>query len=94
MTENESTNQDRNDGEAAACPVTGISRAFDPFAADPYEVYARARKEAPVFHSPEIGYCVLTRDEDVREAMMNAENFSASVALELYKQNPVPEDRP
>ena len=40
------------------CPVAGIGREFNPFVepnlAEPYGFWLRARKEEPVFYSPEL----------------------------------------
>lgn len=67
------------------CPMTGLSQVFDAFDGDPYEVYARARREEPVFYAPEIGYWVVTRYEDVQRVMLDSEAFSAANVLELVK---------
>jgi cytochrome P450 len=64
------------------CPVTGMGRDFDPFATDPYPLLHRAREEEPVFYSPEVGYWVVTRLEDVIEVLRDAETYSARIALE------------
>ena len=55
--------------EADRCPVTGVGRDFDPFVdpylADPYPFWLRARRSEPVFYSPELDYWVVTRYEDI-----------------------------
>jgi hypothetical protein len=38
----------------------------DPYLADPYPFFARARAAAPVFYSPDLDYWVVTRYHDVR----------------------------
>ncbi len=78
------TEETRSGANGGGCPVTGIGQEFDAFVPDPYAWYTRAREEEPVFYYPKIDYWVVTRDGDVREAMMNAENFSAEIALQLY----------
>ncbi|MEN0135069.1 MAG: cytochrome P450 [Rhodococcus sp. (in: high G+C Gram-positive bacteria)] len=62
---------------------------FNPFAEDylqdPYAVYTRARTEEPVFYSPEIGYWVVSRYDDVVAIFKDTESYSASVAVEMIK---------
>lgn len=54
---------------------------FDPFEmADPFPFYARAREEAPIFYSPEIGYWVITRYEDVKAVFKDLETFSSEIS--------------
>lgn len=68
------------------CPVSQFAVDFNPFGGDylqdPYPVYDRARREEPVFYSPELGYWVVTRYDDIREIFRDTESFSASVAAE------------
>jgi cytochrome P450 len=48
----------------------GLAGRFDPFRdpylADPYPFFARARAATPVFYSPDLGYWVVTRYHDIR----------------------------
>lgn len=99
MTEENITGQqaEQANGGSSGCPVTGgttaatdsgmsmstMSELFDPFKGEPYEEWARARKEEPVFYSPKIDHWVITRDEDVRHVMMNPQTFSATNVLQL-----------
>ena len=50
---------------AQRCPVTDLGREFnpfvDPYLADPYAFWLRARQAEPVFYSPELDYWVVTR---------------------------------
>jgi hypothetical protein len=69
----------------ASCPVTHMSQAFDPFDGEPYALYTQARREEPVFYSPQIGYWVVTRYEDIERIMLDSETFSAANVLELFK---------
>jgi hypothetical protein len=68
------------------CPVSHLASEFnpfvDPYLANPYEFLARARAEEPVFYSPELGYYVVTRYEDIRSVFRDTEHFSATIALE------------
>jgi len=70
---------------ASKCPVTGMGAAFDPFDGDPYAIYAQARREEPIFYSPQIGYWVVTRYDDVEKIMLDSETFSAANVLDLIK---------
>jgi hypothetical protein len=70
--------------QADGCPVTGIGREFDPFVdpylADPYLFWLRARQSEPVFYSPEVEYWVVTRYEDIKAIFSDPKSFSASNA--------------
>jgi cytochrome P450 len=58
---------------------------FDPLAPDqlehPYPVYARLRKEQPVFYAENYGFWVVSRYDDVVEASKAHRSFSSSNAL-------------
>ncbi|MEM7335691.1 MAG: cytochrome P450, partial [Chloroflexota bacterium] len=61
-----------------SCPITNLSNAFKPLdLTDPYPVMAQARREEPVFYSPEIDYWVVTRFEDIRAVFQDFETFTA-----------------
>ncbi|TKG72925.1 cytochrome P450/oxidoreductase [Prauserella endophytica] len=79
---------------AAGCPVSANAAAFDPFGeayqADPPEAVRWSREEEPVFYSPEIGYWVVTRYDDVKAVFRDNVLFSPSIALE--KITPVSEE--
>jgi cytochrome P450 len=68
----------------ARCPATGLGREFDPFAepylADPYPFWLRARHDEPVFYSPEIDYWVVTRYADIKAIFSDPMTYSASIA--------------
>lgn len=66
--------------------LAGTYRAFDHW--DMFDVLARARREQPVFHSPEIGYWVVTRRADVLATLADAERFSAAIALSPVRTLP------
>ncbi|CAL9499842.1 cytochrome P450 [Streptomyces sp. enrichment culture] len=60
--------------ETSAPPVAEV---YVPFADDdPYPVYARARREEPVFFSPALDAWVVTRYEDVRTVLGNPKAYS------------------
>jgi len=71
-------------GSAHRCPVTSIGREFnpftDPYLAEPYAFWFRARKEEPVFYSPELDYWVITRYEDIKAIFADPATFSATIA--------------
>ncbi len=48
------------------------------FLGDPFPVYARLRREAPVYFSEETGYYVVSRYEDVTNVLRNATDFISS----------------
>jgi cytochrome P450 len=63
------------------CPVTGLGAEFnpfvDPYLADPYTFFARARHEEPIFYSPLIDHWVVARYEEVRRVVTDPETFSS-----------------
>jgi cytochrome P450 len=70
------------------CPVTGSSLAeiFDPFdLTDPYPFYERARREEPIFYSPQLKYWVVTRYEDIKAIFKDPLTFSAEIAQSPYR---------
>ena len=71
---------------AAACPVDDLAAAFDPFGEgyqqDPPEYLRWAREQAPIFWSPQLGYWVVSRYEDVKAIFRDNLAFSPSIALE------------
>ncbi|WP_048877019.1 cytochrome P450/oxidoreductase [Saccharomonospora saliphila] len=76
---------------AGACPfgdgsVSPQAAAFDPFGeayqADPPEALRWSRDDEPVFYSPELGYWVVTRYDDVKAVFRDNRTFSPSIALE------------
>ncbi len=68
------------------CPVSSGAAAFDPFTEpyqlDPASYLQWAREEEPVFWSPELGYWVVTRYDDVKAVFRDNISFSPAVALE------------
>ncbi|WP_459800202.1 cytochrome P450 [Herbidospora sp. RD11066] len=63
-----------------SCPIL-----FDPLSpeqlADPYPLYARLRREAPVFYSEAHGLWVVSRYEDVLAVVRDTETFSSQNAV-------------
>ncbi|WP_340537738.1 cytochrome P450/oxidoreductase [Nocardioides sp. GXZ039] len=68
------------------CPVSGRAQSFTPFGSeyqlDPGAALAWAREDEPVFWSPELGYWVITRYEDVKAVFRDNLTFSPAIALE------------
>ncbi|MEM5474079.1 cytochrome P450/oxidoreductase [Hoeflea sp. AS60] len=68
------------------CPVSAGAQAFDPFAAEylanPAEALRWSRDQEPVFYSPQLGYWVVSRYEDVKAVFRDNITFSPSIALE------------
>ncbi len=68
------------------CPVSHDAAAFNPFgdayAQDPPAYLRWAREKEPVFFSPELGYWVVTRYDDIKEIFRDHRRFSPSNALE------------
>src|SRR5689334_5426596 len=54
----------------------------DPYLADPYPFFARARAAAPLFHSPRLGYWVVTRYQEIQHVFQRPEVYSAANVLE------------
>lgn len=68
------------------CPISSKAAAFNPFAPsyqhNPAETLRWAREEEPVFYSPELGYWVVTRYDDVKAVFRDNILFSPANALE------------
>ncbi len=68
------------------CPVSPRAAAFDPFdpayMQAPGEYLRWAREQEPVFWSPQLGYWVVTRYEDVKAVFRDHLLFSPAIALE------------
>jgi cytochrome P450 len=58
---------------------------FDPgfYTSDPFAVYRWMRDEAPVYHSEQWGWWVLTRFEDVRAAALDASTFLSFEGMDI-----------
>jgi cytochrome P450 len=73
-----------------------LTLAFNPLAPDPiedpYPLYARLRRERPVFHSPIFDLWVVTRYADISEVERETARYSSVGALEA-RAKPHPEVR-
>lgn len=77
----------------AGCPfhggapaAQGVAERFQPFdLTDPFPFYRLAREQAPLFFSPQLGYWVVTRYEDIKSVFNDWEAFSAENAQTPYR---------
>jgi hypothetical protein len=66
-----------------------VSADFDPFdIASPFDFYARARAEEPVFFSEELGYWIVSRYEDIQAIFKDPKTFSSENTQAPYKPRP------
>jgi cytochrome P450/ferredoxin-NADP reductase len=76
------------------CPISKNAAAFNPFLSEyqqnPAAALEWSREEEPVFYSPELGYWVVTRYDDVKAVFRDNILFSPSIALE--KITPAPQE--
>jgi cytochrome P450 len=56
--------------------------------ADPFPFYARARAEAPIFFSDELGYYVVSRYEDIQAIFKDPATFSSENTQSPFKPRP------
>lgn len=81
--------------EEGGCPVF---HAFDPLEhpeqlSDPGRALREARRETPVFYMPKYGLWVMTRYEDVREAIRDSETYSNGSTIRVPDVPPEYVDR-
>jgi cytochrome P450 len=61
--------------------MIGVDLIYSPYDPavndDPYPVYARLRREAPVYHNPELGFWALSRHADVSAALVDGARYSS-----------------
>ncbi|PXW99878.1 cytochrome P450 [Mycolicibacterium moriokaense] len=78
---------DASPNDPTGCPVSTLAASFDPFSEDylqdPYRHFAAYRAQEPVFYSPQIGYWVVSRYEDIIEIYKDTETFSAAEAVAM-----------
>src|SRR5262249_52972455 len=80
---------DRRERSEISGTARGDARRFaerfdpfhDPYLADPYPFFAAARAATPVFHSPDLGYWVVTRYVDIEQIFRTPKLFSATNTL-------------
>ncbi len=61
-----------------------LSKEYKPFGehlADPYPLYARARKEEPIFYSPDVDAWVVSRYKDIEKILSQPDIFSSKDTL-------------
>ena len=75
-------------------PASSVAQEFNFFepgqVEDPYPMYARARREAPVFFSPQFGMWIVTRYADIAAIQRDTERFSSAGSLEAKGTMPPP----
>jgi cytochrome P450 len=66
-----------------------LTKRFDPFhepyLTDPYPIFAEARAATPILYSPELGYWIVTRYEDIHKILPNTKQYSVSEALSVVR---------
>src|SRR5271170_2733518 len=65
----------------AATTLSGISFGDRAIQQCPFSAYDQLRETEPVYRDPVTGNYVLTRNEDIRKAMMNVRAFSSKTGL-------------
>ena len=61
------------------CPFSHSTLSFDPLDLnDPFPALAHARKEQPIFYSPEIDYWVVSRHEDIKAIFRDHDTYTAA----------------
>ena len=74
-------------GESASCPYSGAAHGidFDPMTPEqrecPFPLYARARREMPVFYSERFDLWVVTRYQDIVAILKDPLRFSSAQSL-------------
>lgn len=72
-----------SDSIPVGCPMHEAGARFQPFEHEGmYQFFHEVRPNVPIFYSPEIGYWVVTRRDDVIATLRDHERFSASVATQ------------
>jgi cytochrome P450/nitrite reductase/ring-hydroxylating ferredoxin subunit len=73
-----------------ACPWSGMSKGmdFDPMAPEqcerPFDLYARARREMPIFYSERFDLWVVTRYQDIAAILKDVARFSSAQSLAVH----------
>ncbi len=70
----------------SSCPYSAqVAADFRPFdIADPFDFYAQARQEAPIFYSSELDYWIVSRYEDVKAIFKDPGTFSSENTQSSY----------
>lgn len=69
---------------------TEFNHLAPPYLSDPYPLYARAQREAPVFFSPIFYTFIVTRYDDVMAVLRDPARFSSADSLTPPKELPAP----
>jgi cytochrome P450 len=74
----------------ARCSHSHLAQEFNPWDSayldDPYPFFARARRQQPVFYSPEVGMWVISRYDDIAAVLRDPRRFSAANATSPVSQ--------
>jgi cytochrome P450 len=74
----------------AHCPHSYLAEEFNPwdgaYVDDPYPFFARARRQHPVFYSPEVDMWVISRYDDISAVLRDPRRFSAANATAPVSQ--------
>jgi cytochrome P450 len=74
--------------------VVGAPIDFDPYdhvlQADPYPVYARLRRESPLYHNAEHGFWVMSRHADITTALRSDHGYSNAMGVSLDRTSWTP----
>src|SRR5262245_22577121 len=72
------------------CSHNHLSEEFSPWDSayldNPYPFFARARRQQPVFYSPEIDMWVISRYDDIAAVLRDSRRFSAANATSPISQ--------
>ena len=66
------------------CPMMHFDPFGNDYLADPYAFYQWAQKQQPIFYSETLKYWVLTRYDDIKGALKDAETFSSRNATDPF----------
>ena len=58
----------------------------------PFSAYRQIREEEPVYRMPQTGYYVVTRYDDLREAIRNPDIFSNELSIRELSPEPLPDE--
>ena len=66
------------------CPIVHFDPFGNDYLADPYAFYQWAQQQQPIFYSETLKYWVLTRYDDIKGALKDAETFSSRNATDPF----------
>lgn len=66
------------------CPIVHFDPFGNDYLADPYAFYQWAQQQQPIFYSETLNYWVLTRYDDIKAALKDADAFSSRNATDPF----------